>query len=87
MINKHEELHNKLLDLIADYHNSHVKFIARPTHWGGRDMSRVLLKIGKLVKEIRKNHLEIRNQLLNEKREHIKEERIKKETKKNVKHT
>lgn len=90
MINKYKELHAQFLDLVIDYHNTHVKFLAKPNKWTSRNLVRVMMKIGKLVKEIKKNNLEMREELIALKRAELavkKEKKTHKGKQKNVKHS
>lgn len=63
MINKYIELHERLMDLICRYHNMHIRFLNRPTIHTEKDLVKIMMELGKLVREIKKNNLEMRKQM------------------------
>jgi hypothetical protein len=63
MINKYTELHERFLELIAEYHNAHVVFINKPNLWNTRDFLGIMMSMSKLVKEIRKNNIAMRKEM------------------------
>lgn len=60
MINKYVELHEKLLNLLFDYHNYHIRFMEKPTAYTQMDLTKTLMKLSKLIREIRRNNIELR---------------------------
>lgn len=84
MINKYKELHEQFLELLVEYHNAHIKFLNRYNSYNCSHLIPITKKIGKLVKEMRKNNFELRQSLLEEKRNRI---ATQKKGKKNVKHS
>jgi len=63
MINKYVELHEKLLKLLFDYHNYHIRFLERPTAYTQMDLIKTLMQLGKLIREIKKNNQSIRKEM------------------------
>ena len=63
MINKYVELHEKLLKLLFDYHNYHIRFMERPTAYTQMDLIKTLMQLGKLIREIKKNNQSIRKEM------------------------
>ena len=63
MINKYVELHEKLLNLLFEYHNFHIRFMERPTAHTQLDLVKTMMKLGKLVREIKKNNLAVRKEM------------------------
>lgn len=63
MINKYVELHEKLLNLLFEYHNYHIRFMERPTAFTQLDLTKTMMKLGKLVREIKKNNVELRREM------------------------
>jgi hypothetical protein len=63
MINKYIELHEQLMNLICRYHNMHIRFLNRPTVHTERDLITLTMELGKLVREIKKNNLEMRKKM------------------------
>lgn len=65
-INKYVELHEKMMSLMGRYHNQHIYFMNHPTQWTFRNMVKIMLDMGKLVKEMKKNNLELRDEMKEE---------------------
>lgn len=65
-INKYIELHEKMMSLIGQYHNQHIYFMNHPTQWTFRNMVTIIMDMGKLVKEMKKNNLDIRTEMKEE---------------------
>lgn len=63
MINKYVELHEKLVNLLVEYHNFHIRFIERPTAYTQMDIIKTVMKLGKLVREIKKNNVALRREM------------------------
>ena len=63
MINKYVELHEKFMDLLANYHNAHVVFINKPNFWNTREFLGIMISMSKIVKEIRKNNIAMRKEM------------------------
>lgn len=63
MINKYVELHNNLLNLLFDYHNAHIRFIERPTVFTQMAVIKIIMKIGRLVRDIKKNNVIMRKEM------------------------
>ena len=63
MINKYVELHEKLMKLMFEYHNFHIRFVERPTMYTQMDIIKTIMKLGRLVREIKKNNVEIRKDM------------------------
>ena len=82
MINKYTELHEKLLDLMGRYHNLHIKFVNKPSIWSSKDIVRLMMEMGRLVREIKKNNLVMRKGMQEEVKIKKKGIAIKKEAKK-----
>ena len=66
MINKYTELHEQFMDLLAQYHNAHVKFISKPNAWNSNDLTPVTMQIAKLMREMKNNTSEMRKGMLAE---------------------
>ena len=82
MINKYVELHEKLLNLLFDYHNYHIRFMEKPTMYTQMDIIKTIMKLGKLVREIKKNNVELRKEMSIKVKEKNKLAALKKEAKK-----
>ena len=82
MINKYVELHEKLLNLLFEYHNFHIRFMEKPTAYTQLDITKTMMKLSKLIREIRKNNIEIRKEMDVKVKEKKKEAAVKKEAKK-----
>jgi len=82
MINKYVELHEKLLNLLFEYHNYHIRFMEKPTAFTQIDLTKTMMKMSKLIREIRKNNIELRKEMENKVKEKKKEAAVKKEAKK-----
>lgn len=67
MINKYNELHAKFLDLINEYHNHHIRLLNSPSQRNVMIMITTVMKISKLIKEIKKNNVALRKVLISEK--------------------
>ena len=63
MINKYVELHEKLLNLLFEYHNYHIRFMEKPTMFTQQDVIKTIMKLGKLIREIKKNNVELRREM------------------------
>ena len=63
MINKYVELHDKLVNLLVEYHNYHIRFMEKPTMYTQMDIVKTIMKLGKLVREIKKNNVEFRKEM------------------------
>ena len=83
MINKYIELHKEFIDLLAEYHNAHLRFIRRPNYYNSESITKVMKRLKKLVAEMRRNCTITRTKMLEEKRQRIVERRKIKERKKN----
>jgi len=82
MINKYVELHEKLLNLLFEYHNYHIRFMEKPTMYTQMDIIKTIMKLGKLVREIKKNNVELRKEMSIKVKEKNKLAALKKEAKK-----
>lgn len=82
MINKYTELHEKLLDLMGRYHNLHIKFVNKPSIWSSKDLVSIMMEMGRLVRDIKKNNLVMRKGMKEEVIVKKKSIAIKKEAKK-----
>jgi phage host-nuclease inhibitor protein Gam len=82
MINKYVELHEKLLNLLFEYHNYHIRFMEKPTMYTQQDVIKTIMKLGKLVREIKKNNVELRKEMSIKVKEKNKLAALKKEAKK-----
>ena len=82
MINKYVELHEKLLNLLFEYHNFHIRFMEKPTGYTQLDLTKTMMKLSKLIREIRKNNIEIRKEMNIKVKEKNKLAALKKEAKK-----
>jgi len=63
MINKYVELHNTLLELVFEYHNAHTKFMEKSTMYNQMDVIKTIMKLGKLIREIKKNNVALRKEM------------------------
>lgn len=82
MINKYAELHEKFLNLLFDYHNYHIRFMEKPTAFTQLDLTKTMMKLSKLIREIKKNNVDLRKEMEVNVKEKKKEAAVKKEAKK-----
>lgn len=60
MINKYIELHERFMELLVQYHNNHTYFMNKPSVWTSRDLVRTMMEISRVVKDIKRNNVEMR---------------------------
>jgi hypothetical protein len=83
MINKYIELHEKFIELLAEYHNNHIYFIRKPNTYTLRLVAKTMRELKRLTREMKVNNVELSRTLLEEKRKSVIENKIQKEMRKN----
>ena len=60
MINKHKELHNQLIEVIAEYYNAHTHFLGKQNNHNLHPLSRAIEKMYVLLRSMKRNKMEMR---------------------------
>jgi hypothetical protein len=82
MINKYIELHGQFIELLAEYHNAHLRFIRKPSYYSSVNLVKSTTKLKKFIRVLRNNITETRLQLLKDKKERIVSQKLKKQQRK-----
>jgi hypothetical protein len=84
MINKYNKLHEKFLEELVEYHNLNMNLKNKSTYNNFREITKVVMRIGAIIKALKLENLEVRKEI---QRRHklrqleIAEEKLKKENK------